>query len=85
MAYSTLTYVCDARIARITLDRLQRMNAITTEMPGDLEAAVRDANADERVHVIVLSGNGAAFCSGYDLKDFAESETGSSRPGRVSV
>ncbi|MCY4239470.1 MAG: crotonase/enoyl-CoA hydratase family protein [Rhodospirillaceae bacterium] len=74
MAYSTLTYVCDGRIARITLDRPQRLNAITTETPGDLEAAIRAANADERVHVIVLSGNGAAFCSGYDLKDFAESE-----------
>jgi len=35
-------------------------------------AAVEAANADDRVHVIVLEGAGKAFCAGYDLKEYAE-------------
>ena len=41
-------------------------------MPGEIRAAVDEANADDDVHVIVLAGAGRAFCAGYDLKDFAE-------------
>jgi len=74
MAYSTLTYDRDGRIARVTFNRPERLNAIGAETPGDIEAAVREANADDAVHVIVLSGNGPAFCAGYDLKDYAESD-----------
>ena len=72
MAYSTLTYERDGRVARITFDRPERLNAIAAGTPDDIETAVAEANADDRVHVVVLSGRGAAFCSGYDLKDFAE-------------
>jgi enoyl-CoA hydratase len=42
-------------------------------MPRALAAAVERANRDDDVHVIVLTGEGRAFCSGYDLVDFAES------------
>ncbi len=72
MAYSTLTYERDGRVARITFDRAERLNAIAAATPDDIAAAVAEANADDRIHVIVLSGRGSAFCSGYDLKDFAE-------------
>jgi enoyl-CoA hydratase len=41
-------------------------------MPGEIAAAVDRANHDDSVHVIVLTGAGEGFCSGYDLKDFAE-------------
>ncbi|MEQ8695831.1 MAG: crotonase/enoyl-CoA hydratase family protein, partial [Bauldia litoralis] len=75
MAYKTLTYERDGRIARITFDRPDRLNAITEDTPAEIEAAVGAANADDRVHVIVLAGNGPAFCSGYDLKEYAESKT----------
>ena len=77
MAYSTLSYVRDDRIARITLDRPERLNAITDETPGEIARAVAEANADDGVHVIVLAGAGRAFCAGYDLKMFAEAPGGS--------
>jgi len=73
--FETLTYAVDGRIARITFDRPERLNAIGERTPGEIEAAVRLAEDDDRVHVIVLSGAGDAFCAGYDLKDFAESKT----------
>lgn len=72
MRFSTLQYAVAGRIARITLNRPQRLNAIDAKMPGEIRRAVEAANADERVHVIVLAGAGRAFCAGYDLKEFAE-------------
>lgn len=67
-----LTYAVADRIATITLNRPDRLNAISTELPGALRDAVHAAEADDSVHVIVLQGAGRAFCAGYDLKDFAE-------------
>ncbi len=75
MRYTTLKYSASRRIARITLNRPRRLNAISQKMPGEIRRAVEQANADDRVHVIVLAGAGRAFCSGYDLKEFAESKT----------
>jgi len=63
----TLTYTVDGRIGRITLDRPDRGNGITLEMPVELAAAVEEANLDPAVHVIALAGNGKGFCGGYDL------------------
>jgi enoyl-CoA hydratase/carnithine racemase len=65
-------YERDGRIARVTLNRPERLNAIDETMPRALAAAVARAGADDEVHVIVLSGAGRAFCSGYDLERFAE-------------
>lgn len=65
-------YERDGRIGRVTLNRPEAMNAIDDELPGLLEAAIKAAEADPGVHVIVLSGNGPAFCAGYDLKYYAE-------------
>ena len=72
MPFQTLLYETAGRIARITLNRPDRLNAITAAMPGEIRAAVEAANADDAVHVIVLQGAGRAFCAGYDLKEFAE-------------
>ncbi len=63
----TLTYEVDGRIARITLNRPERGNGITLEMPRELAACVERANLDPAVHVIALAGNGSGFCGGYDL------------------
>ena len=72
MAYRSITYGVEGRIATITLDRPARMNAISLEMPGEIADAVERANHDDAVHVIVLTGAGEGFCSGYDLVEFAE-------------
>jgi enoyl-CoA hydratase len=64
---STMTYERDGRIARITLDRPERGNAITLAMPRELAQCVEQANLDPEVHVIALAGNGPGFCGGYDL------------------
>src|ERR1700674_5466412 len=65
-------YERDGRIARITLNRPDVMNAIDDQLPVELEAAVEKANSDPKAHVIVLAGAGRAFCAGYDLTYYAE-------------
>ena len=75
MTYSSLLYATEGRIARITLNRPERLNAIDDTMPGEIRHAVEEANADDRVHVIVLEGAGRAFCSGYDLELYAEGKS----------
>ena len=69
---STVQYETDGRVATLTLDRPERYNAIDEELPGELRETVERADADPEVHVVVLTGAGDAFCSGYDLKHYAE-------------
>lgn len=73
---STVLYEKDGRIARITLNRPEVLNAIDGDLPQELADCVARANADQTVHVIVLSGAGRAFCAGYDLTAYAQEPGG---------
>lgn len=77
-AYSTLLYRVDESecVAYVSLNRPSRLNAIIWPMPLEIQHAVHRANVDPRVKSIVLAGQGDAFCSGYDLKHYAEGERG---------
>jgi enoyl-CoA hydratase len=68
----TLAYKVDGRVARITLNRPERGNALTLDTPRELAECVERANLDSDVHVIALAGEGKGFCGGYDLVEFAE-------------
>ena len=59
----TVLYEKDGLIGRVTLNRPEKLNAINDNMPRDLEEAITLANDDPDVSVIILSGNGKAFCS----------------------
>jgi enoyl-CoA hydratase len=78
---NTIAYEVDGRIARITLDRPERGNGITLEMPRELADCVERANLDPAVHVIALAGNGKGFCGGYDLVESAEGDSGAAAAG----
>lgn len=60
------------RVARLVLNRPERLNAITDDTPREIRAAVDWANADDEVHVIVVEGAGKGFCGGYDLAETAQ-------------
>src|SRR5690242_15793880 len=77
----TVLYEVRDRKAYLTLSRPDRLNAIDDRMPGELADAVRRANADSAVHVIVLQGAGRAFCAGYDLTLAAEDGQGTQGAG----
>lgn len=67
--YSDLLYEADGGIVTITLNRPHRLNAITMPMLESLSQALRAADRDRSVRVIVLTGAGRGFCAGLDLKD----------------
>src|SRR3989304_1513813 len=70
-AYADLLYDVDDGVATITLNRPERLNAISMAMLGSLSKALREADLDRAVRVIVLTGAGRGFCAGLDLKDQA--------------
>src|SRR4051812_25025670 len=74
--FSSISYSTRGRVAYLTLNRPDRLNAIDDAMPREIAAAVEQANDDPAVHVIVVSGAGRAFCAGYDLKSYAEQGVG---------
>ena len=65
----------DNGVLTLTLDRPDRLNAMTIASQRKLHAALVDAARDPGVHVVVLTGSGKAFCAGYDLRDGMEGET----------
>ncbi|MWD30157.1 2-(1,2-epoxy-1,2-dihydrophenyl)acetyl-CoA isomerase [Aquicoccus sp. SCR17] len=67
MQYDTISFETGEGIATITLDRPDVMNAMNQQMRAEITDAVR--SAAESARVIVLTGNGKAFCSGQDLGD----------------
>ncbi len=67
MTFEAIDYTAANGIARITLSRPERLNAINRGLISELREAVIAANEDGAVRVIVLSGAGRAFCAGYDL------------------
>ena len=68
MAYETIDFKADGPIARITLNRPDRLNSFTAQMHAELRE-VLEAVGDARV--IVLTGAGRGFCAGQDLSDRA--------------
>jgi 2-(1,2-epoxy-1,2-dihydrophenyl)acetyl-CoA isomerase len=69
MNLNTILYQTNAGITTITLNRQDRFNAFSGEMRKELLAALQKANDDKECRVIVLTGEGKAFCAGQDLKD----------------
>ena len=66
MSYDDLLYEVEDSIATITLNRPQVMNALSPNLEAEMHRAFDEADEDRDVRVIILTGAGAAFCSGYD-------------------
>ena len=67
MTYSQIAYEVADRVATITLDRPDRLNAFTVTMQRELCAALDEVDADPEVRVVVVTGRGRGFCAGADL------------------
>ncbi|WP_346056176.1 enoyl-CoA hydratase-related protein [Amycolatopsis dongchuanensis] len=68
MIYDEIGYEVADAIATITLNRPERLNAFTLEMAHQLIAAFDEADADDSVRVVVVTGAGRGFCAGADLE-----------------
>ncbi|MDZ7728961.1 MAG: crotonase/enoyl-CoA hydratase family protein [Dehalococcoidia bacterium] len=75
MDYQTILYDVENGRARITLNRPEKLNALSLELQQELSDALWDADNDEDVHAVILRGAGRAFSAGYDLSPLARSTT----------
>jgi len=72
--YETVLYDKKERVAVITLNRPEKMNAINLQMNKDLKASLKEAKDDDEIRAIVITGAGKAFCAGGDVAEFAGGE-----------
>jgi enoyl-CoA hydratase/carnithine racemase len=72
MAYEEIVYGVADRICTITLNRPERLNAYTQRMCYELQCAFDDADADDDVRALIVTGAGRAFCAGADLQSGAD-------------
>lgn len=75
MAATVISDYLGDGVQKIALNRPHRLNAIVPELLDDLVAALAAADRDDRVKAVVLTGEGRAFCSGDDLKEFSSQAT----------
>ena len=72
MAYETITVDIADGVALITLNRPDAMNALNSQLLGELADAVADADQSDKVRCIVLTGSEKAFAAGADIKEMAD-------------
>ena len=66
---STVSYDVEGQVAIITLNRPEKLNAWTYQMGAELSRAVAEANDNEDINAIVVTGAGRGFCAGADIGD----------------
>jgi len=71
--YTDIIYEKNGRTAIVTLDRPERLNALSQHGQNELKDAFRDAEHDSNIRVIVLTGTGRGFCTGADVHGLDES------------
>lgn len=77
MSYETILYEKQNGVATITLNRPQALNAFTPKMNSELQEILKDADGDEGIRCLLLTGSGRAFCAGQDLKGRTKEQRGS--------
>jgi enoyl-CoA hydratase/carnithine racemase len=72
MSYETILYDVRDRIATITFNRPERLNAVSPQMVQELGEAYAAAEADPEAWTLLVTGNGRAFCAGADVGDIPD-------------
>lgn len=72
MQFETLRFETDGHLGLLTLNRPERLNAISKQMTLDLARLVTDLESNDDVRVVIVTGEGRAFCAGADIKERAE-------------
>jgi len=69
MTFTTIEFVIEDGLARLTLDRPDRLNSFNAQMHEEVRAAMETVQGDDGIRCLLISGNGRAFCAGQDLSD----------------
>ena len=71
MTFETITYEVSERVATITFDRPDQLNALSPAMVEELRQAYDAAEQDDDVWILLVTGNGRAFCAGADVGEIS--------------
>ncbi len=71
MAYETIRFEVEDAVARLTLNRPERLNSFTAQMHGEVAAVLGEVEEDAVIRCLLLTGAGRGFCAGQDLADRA--------------
>ena len=85
MSYENILYTSEGGVARITLNRPDRLNSFNDAMHAELRDALAQVRADASARVLVLTGAGRGFCAGQDLSDRAVAPGDSPRDLGASI
>lgn len=72
MAYEKLLFEVSEGIATLTLNRPEAFNALDAQLGRELHDAIITCSEDDAIRVVVITGNGRAFCAGGDVKSFCD-------------
>ena len=80
MDYKEIIYTVEEDVATITLNRPEKMNALTGVTYQETEQALKEADADDAVRAVIITGAGRGFCSGDDVRAQSASPDAGERP-----
>ncbi|MDD9981678.1 MAG: enoyl-CoA hydratase/isomerase family protein [Gammaproteobacteria bacterium] len=83
--FETIRFELRGRVGLLTLDRPERLNAISARMMDEVDVVLDAAAEDDGIGTVVVCGAGRAFCSGYDLKDDAATPTPNAETWRARL
>ncbi|MDP3491483.1 MAG: enoyl-CoA hydratase [Hyphomonadaceae bacterium] len=83
--YEDILYRVEDGVAVVMLNRPEKLNAWRGEMDRDVRAAMREANDDPAVKVIILTGAGKGFCAGADMNMLQTIQSGDASTSRSAV
>ncbi len=83
-SYEQILYDVAESVATVTLNRPDKLNAWTGQMEKEVQAAMAQAEADDAVRVIILTGAGRGFCAGADMQDLGK-VAGTSSPAELEL
>ncbi len=84
MSFETVLYDVEDGVALITLNRPERLNAWSPQLARELTQALTDADRDDAVRAVVLTGAGRAFCAGADLAAGGDTFDDDANPQRMT-
>jgi len=67
----TIDFSRDGGVARVALNRPDKLNSFTRQMHADLREAIGECERDDGIRAVILTGNGRGFCAGQDLADLS--------------
>jgi enoyl-CoA hydratase len=82
MELQTVLYEPDGPVLYLTLNRPEKLNAMSAQLRDDLDAALEEADRGDEIRVVVIKAAGRAFCSGYDITPQPSTGGGARHIGR---